>query len=162
MQLQLQLQLPVNRFKGNTGAVRRGSANRKPEPKIVRFRGSLTWIKNRPFSKLLGMDQKSTVFEVAWHGSKIDRFRGSLAWIKNRPFSGFLGMDQKSTVFGVPWHGSHHIRSHHIKSDQIRSHHITSHHITSPHITLHHSMVPERNVKKWHEMGRELTKINIT
>ena len=52
------------------------------------------------------MDQKSSVFEVAWHGSKIDRFRSSLAWIKNRPFSGFLGMDQKSTVFGVPWHGS--------------------------------------------------------
>ena len=95
---------PVNRFKGNTGAVRRGSANRKPEPKIVRFRCSLAWIKNRPFSKLLGMDQKSTVFEVAWHGSKIDRFRGSLAWIKNRPSSGFwylrrLLKEKKGPVF---------------------------------------------------------------
>ena len=38
--------------------------------KIDRFRGSLAWIKNRPFSGFLGMDQKSTVFGVPWHGSK--------------------------------------------------------------------------------------------
>ena len=37
---------------------------------------SFTWIKNRPSSGILGMDQKSTIFGVPWHGSKIDRFRG--------------------------------------------------------------------------------------
>ena len=69
--------------------------------KTNRLQGSLAWIKNRPFSRFLGMDQKWTVFGVPWHGSKIDRLWGSLAWIKNRPSSGFLGMDQKLQFYMI-------------------------------------------------------------
>ena len=84
--------------------------------KIDRLRGSLAWIKNRPSSGFLGMDQKSTVFGVPWHGSHHIRSHH----IRSNHIR------------------SHHIRSHQIRSDQITSHHITSHHIRSDQITSHH------------------------
>ena len=76
-----------------------------------RRRGSLAWIKNRPSSGFLGMDQKSTVFGVPWHGSHHIRSHH----IRSHHIT------------------SHHTTSHHITSDHITSHHITSHHITSQH-----------------------------